>query len=207
MPEPKPGYTAYQARTQWYMNHWRLPAFVRESTMEDGRTKLGVMAFPPKVGGRDWWTYATNGLSERRMPCLEKPHGDPRHRLELVVYAQDSADWIVDLLAELARYPFQHRCGLAVGHTLFVTPKPGDLWAGYLVSAPQLETEEFNPLAIDVGIGDDWIFFAAVMGLKADELQRAIEVGGPQFTESHPFEFVEDLLIDLDRDSLLERRA
>jgi hypothetical protein len=48
MANPKLGYTAYQARTQWYMNHWGLPAFVREVLMEDGRTKLGIMAFPPE---------------------------------------------------------------------------------------------------------------------------------------------------------------
>ncbi len=180
MDTPKLGYTAYQARTQWYMNHWGLPAFVRETFMEDGRTKLGIMAFPPNDKGRRWWTFATNGMSERRMPCIEDPHGDPRHRLELVTYARASADWICELLAEMARYPFSHRSGFAIGHTLPVTAKPGNLWSGYLILSPKLEPAEFNPLAFDVGIGDDWIFFAEVIGLKADELRQAIEIGGSQ---------------------------
>jgi hypothetical protein len=203
MAGPQLGYTAYQARTQWYMNHWGPPEFIRESLMEDGRTKLGIMAFAPNDKGRDWWTFATNGMSERRMPCIEKPYGDPSHRIELITYAQASAEWICEHLAEMARYPFDHRSGIAIGHTLPVTSKPCNLWSGYLVLSPKLEPEEFNPLAIDVGIGDDWIFFAEVMGLKADELRRAIDDGGLKFTESCVSDRAEDLVIDVDRAPLL----
>jgi hypothetical protein len=207
MATPKLGYTAYQARTQWYMNHWGLPAFVREAMMEDGRTKLGIMAFAPNDKGRNWWTFATNGMSERRMPCVEEPHGDPSHRLELVTYARASGDWICGLLTEMARYPFEHQSGIAIGHTLPVTPKPGNLWSGYLILSPRLEPEEFNPMAIDVGIGDDWIFFAEVMGLKADELRQAIEVGGPEFTAACVSDVGDTLAIDVDRPSLLSGHA
>jgi hypothetical protein len=206
MATPKLGYTAYQARTQWYMNHWGVPAFVREALLEDGRTKLGVMAFAPNTRGRNWWTIATNGMSERRMPCIEQPHGDPRRRLELITYAQASADWICELLIEMARYPFEHRSGLAIGHTLPVTAKPGNLWSGYLLLSPRLELKEFNPLAIDVGIGDDWIFFAEVMGLKEDELRRAIDIGGPEFAAAFVPDEPENLAIDNDRNGLLRSR-
>jgi len=204
------GYTAYQARTQWYMNHWGPAAFVREALMEDGCTKLGVMAFPPVARnreGRSWWTFATNGMSERRMPCVEDPHGDPSHRLELVTYARAAADWISELLIEMARYPFEHRSGLTVGHTMPVTPKPGNLWAGYLLLFPRLEPKEFNPLGIEVGIGSDWVFFAEVMGLKADELQLAIEFGGPQFASKFVNGRAAGLTIDVDRSSLLPADA
>lgn len=204
MAQVKLGYTAYQARTQWYINHWGLPAFVREHLMEDGRTKLGIMAFPPNDKGRSWWTFATNGMSERRMPCIEEPHGDPRYRLELITYAQASADWICELLLEMALYPFDHMSGFTIGHTLPVTPTQGNLWSGYLILSPKLEPEEFNPLAIDVGIGDDWIFFAEVMGLKAEELERAIDVGGPKFTVTCVSDRAENLVIDVDRPSLLD---
>jgi hypothetical protein len=204
MATPKLGYTAYQARTQWYMNQWGLPAFVRNALMEDGLTKLGIMAFAPNREGRSWWTIATNGMSERRMPCIERPHGDPSHRLELITYARDSADWICELLIEMARYPFEHRSGLAVGHTLHVTAKLRDFWSGYLIVSPKLEPSEFNPMAIDVGIGDDWIFFAEVMGLKADELLYAIDNDGPTFTEAFVTDEAEALLIDIDRASVLD---
>src|SRR5215470_6708632 len=110
MNSAKLGYTAYQARTQWYLNHWGPPAFVRESVMEDAQTKFGVMGFAPVAPdeeGRHWWTYATNGMSERRMPCLEQPHGDPAHRLELVTYSNSRSDWVSDLLVEMAKYPFE----------------------------------------------------------------------------------------------------
>jgi hypothetical protein len=207
MATPKREYTTYQARTQWYMDHWGLPAFVREALMEDGRTQLGVMAFPPDDEVRRWWTFATNGMSERRMPCIEPPHGDPRHRLELIAYARASADWISDLLIEMARYPFEHRSGFAVGHTIPVTPRPGHLWSGYLFLYPRLEPEEFNPMAIDAGLGDDWILFAEVVGLKADELRRAIEVGGPEFTTTCVADGTESLAIDVDRATLLDEGA
>lgn len=203
MATPKPSYTAYQARTQWYMNHWGVPASIREELMEDGQTKLGIMSFPPNKRGRGWWTFATNGMSERRMPCIEEPHGNPNHRLELMTYARESADWICELLISMARYPFENRSGFAIGHTLPVTPKAGNLWSGYLLLSPKLEPEEFNPLAIDVGLGEDWIFFAEVMGLKTDELQRAIAIGGPNFTDTAVPHEVGSLMIDIDRANLL----
>lgn len=171
--------------------------------MEDGRTKLGIMAFPPVASTRNWWTFATNGISERRMPCIEEPHGDPARRLELITYASDSADWISELLIEIARYPFEHRSGLAIGHTLPVTSKQGNLWSGYLLLRPRLEPEEFNPLGIDVGIGNDWVFFAEVMGLKGDELRLAVELGGPEFTTKVVTGRAELLAIDVDRTTFL----
>ena len=57
------------------------------------------------------------------MPCIEEPHGDPSHRLELITYARASADWIVGLLTEMARYPFAHRSGFAIGD---ISPVPGE---------------------------------------------------------------------------------
>jgi hypothetical protein len=141
------------------------------------------------------------------MPCIENPHGDPSHRLELITYARASAEWICELLVEMARYPFEHRSGFAIGHTLPVTRKRDNLWSGYLILSPRLEPEEFNPLVIDVGIGDDWIFFAEVMGLKADELRRAIDYGGPKFTATCVGERAADLVIDVDRGSLLNGHA
>lgn len=207
MASRKRGYTAYQARTQWFMNNWGPPAFVREAFMEDGQTNLGIMAFPPNGKGRSWWTIATNGMSERRMPCIEEPHGDPSHRLELITYARASADWICELLIEMTRYPFDHRSGIAIGHTLSVTPKAGNLWSGYLLLPPILEPEEFNPLAIDVGIGNDWIYFAEVMGLKADELRQTVEIGGPNFTAICVPDRADALVIDVERATLLDGRA
>jgi hypothetical protein len=190
----KLGYTGYQARTQWYMNHWGRPAAVHEALMEDNATKLGVMSFARQVPqGAEGWIYATN----------EEPHGDPAHRLELVAYGASQAAWVTAFLVELCRYPFQHGSGLSIGHTLPVSPKPGNLWAGYLLLRPRLEPEEFNPLAIDIGIGDDWVFFAEVMGLKQDELQLAIELGGSEFTRRFVAGRMDALAIDRDRPSLL----
>jgi len=206
MTETKLPYTSFQARTQWYMSRWGPPAFVRKFLMEDGRTVVGVMAFPPMAtdsNARNWWTFATNGISERRFPCVEEPHGKPAHRLELIAYANAAADWIPGLLVELGRYAFEHRSGLAVGHTIPVIPKPGNMWSGYLLIRPRLEPDEFNPLGIDIGIGDDWVFLAEIVGLKDDELRLAINVGGPEFAKSVLAGRAAALAIDVDRASLL----
>jgi hypothetical protein len=51
------------------------------------------------------------------------------------------------------------------------TPVPCGIPSRSHIAAVQ--PAKFNPLPIDVGIGDDWIFFAEVLGLKEDELRRA----------------------------------
>jgi hypothetical protein len=176
-------YTAYQARSHWYIQHFGLPARVDKSQMEDSETSLGVMVFPPSTEkGRAVWTFCTNGMSERRMPCLNQPHGDPRYRCELVAYAYRDEPWIVELLATLAKYPFLGGSGLSLGHTIPVLPEHQKPWAGYLLTAPVLEPETFNPLPIEVGFGNDRVIFLQVVGLLADELQLAMEVGGPKFS-------------------------
>ncbi|HEX5223098.1 MAG TPA: suppressor of fused domain protein [Verrucomicrobiae bacterium] len=204
MSSTKLGYTSYQARTQWYMNHWGSPESVRGALMEDGRTKLGIMRFAPaSTSDRRHWTFGTNGMSERRMPCVAWPHGDPSHRLELIAYANNPCDWISDLLVELAHYPFLHQSVLAVGHTLPVSQKTGNLWSGYLLARPRFEPEEFNPLAIEIGFGSDWVFYAELLGLKADELRVAIEIGGSEFFHKFVAGRRDSLLLDVERNSLL----
>jgi hypothetical protein len=174
------GYTPYQARTTWYMQSFQVgPTALHKSVMEDGSTELGVMEFGPQESKRRFWTYATNGMSERRMPCVQEPHGDPKFRLELLGYCENRADWVVKLLEAMACYPFQHGLGFAIGHTIPVSAPRPRLWDGYLLVQPLMERGEFNPMAIDVGIGDDWIFFAQVLGLVGKELDFGISKGGP----------------------------
>jgi len=84
------------------------------------------------------------------------------------------------------------------------TPVPCDIPGRSHIAAVQ--PAKFNPLPIDVGIGDDWIFFAEVLGLKEDELQRAIEIGGPKFAATFT-SGTADLTIDADRPSLLDGQA
>jgi suppressor of fused protein SUFU len=148
--------------------------------MEDGVTPLGIMVFEPVEGERPFWTYATNGMSERRMPCENEPHGDPEYRIELLAYSGSQAEWVVKLLQSMAVYPFEHRSGFALGHTIPVDAPQPRLWDGYLLAGPFLEDKEFNPLAIDIGIGEDWVFFLQVFGLLQPELDVGIAEGGPK---------------------------
>jgi len=203
MREGRLGYSTYQGRSQWYMNHWGLPESVRETVMEDPAVKLGVMLFGPdqtEPSRRPYWTFATNGMSERRMPCLSEPHGEPEHRLEILAYSTQPVDWVADLLVEIARYPFRHLSGFWIGHTMPVIPKDGTLWRGYVLTWPRLEPEEFNPLGIDIGIGHDHVFFGQVIGLKPDELDVAIEMGGPSFMENVVGDYAEPHPSPIDRD-------
>jgi hypothetical protein len=193
------------------MKHWGAPTRVKESFMEDGTTRLGVMVFSPdstpqgsKLAIRPYRVYATNGMAQRRMPCEQEPHGDPSKRIELIAYARQDNEWVTDLLIELARYPFRYRSGFEVGHTLPVTPKPGNLWSGYLLSYPRCEPEEFDPLPLYSEI-EDWTFFAQVIGLKADELELAIKIGGPAFMEDRIADdcHLDISPLDVDRKSIL----
>jgi hypothetical protein len=175
----------YGGRSVWCLKNFGSgPKKIHAGMMEDGLTKLGVMEFEPsKQDSRPFWTFATNGMSERRMPCIEEPHGPPEMRLELMAYSSDRADWIIELLRAMAVYPFQYRTGFVIGHTIPVdSPKPR-LWDGYLLASPLLEPEEFNPVAIDIGIGEDWVFFAQVFGLVQKELNFALKRGGPALEE------------------------
>lgn len=180
--------------------------------MEDGETELAVVEFAPVQNerlARAHWTYATNGMSERRMPCLEEPHGDPTFRTELVAHAASRAPWIVELLAEMARYPFVHRTGFAPNQTLPVGDPRPRLWDGYLLLDPPTESDEINPMAVDIGIGEDFVFLLQVMGLTKRELEFAIERGGPEFAEQHLAPLGtgkacrEILFLDRPRDSLV----
>jgi hypothetical protein len=148
--------------------------------MDDTSIELGIMRFPPRPGdgpARPFWTYITNGMSERRLPGEVKPRGNPEHRFELLAYTLHKTSWVVELLAEMAYYPFQQRSGFAIGHTFEVAATQRGLWSGYLLSFPMFEPAEFNPVAIDIGISD-WIFIAQVVGLKTQELNFGIKHGG-----------------------------
>lgn len=174
-------YTSYQGRTLWLLPRFSVPKQIHPFEMEDGKTKVGVMEFAPfDLDGiqRTHWTYATNGMSERRMPCRNEPHGDPKFRIELIGYSSSKADWVIKLLHALTLYPFQHESGFSVGHTLPVDAPRPRLWDGYLLVNPLLEPDDFNPLAIDIGI-EDWVFFVQVFGLVGPELAYGIDQGGP----------------------------
>ena len=176
-------YTSYQARTHWYMEHFHVPPKVHRRTMEHSETMLGIMEFSPSNPHRPFWTYATNGMSERQMPCETPPHGDPQFRTKLIAYSLQPAAWIIDLLEETATYPFRYRSGLSIGHTVPVQEEKQTLWSGYVLCEPLFEPEEFNPLPIDIGIQPDWVFFAQIAGLLEPELQFGIQEGGAAIFE------------------------
>jgi len=180
--------TGYQGRSVWYVKFFGVPIDIHKALMEDGKTALGIMKYAPVRNERlirSHWVYATNGMSERRMPCHERPHGDPKFRVELIAYSESESPWIVELLCAMAQYPFVHRSGFSANQTIPVTDPNPHLWDGYLLLTPPVEPDDINPLAVDIGIGDDWVFHLQVVGLKRQELAFAIQDGGEAFAERY----------------------
>jgi Suppressor of fused protein (SUFU) len=170
----------YGMRSVWYLKHFGSPIHIHDCTTVDA-PRLGIMEFAPQTDDerqRPFWTYATNGMSERAMPNEREPRGRIHARLELIAYTQMQAPWVVSLLADLVRYPFVHRCGLYFGHTLPVELNARGLWSGYVIAVPPCEKAEFRPLGWDWGIAPDWVDFAQVVGLAGSELEFAERGGG-----------------------------
>jgi hypothetical protein len=147
----------YGVRSVWYLKHFGSPLNIHESQTNDG-PRLGIMEFEPQADReqkRMFWTYATNGMSERAMPNEFEPKSPAGRRLELIAYSRQKAPWVVNLLSDFARYPFVHRCGLYFGHTVPVASGGRTLWSGYVLAPPPCEVEEFRPLGLDWGIAPD----------------------------------------------------
>ena len=144
------------------------------------------------------------------MPWLEGPTiGESlRHyRIELLAYAENRCDWIIDLLAEMAQYPYLQKTGFAPGHTFSVSSSsPRRLWDGYVLALPPLDHDSLNPLGVEVdSLRGDRVMWLQVVGLKADELALGIAKGGAALLDGHLKlnEHPEILLLDRSRPSVL----
>jgi hypothetical protein len=184
--------TSYQARSTWCFTRFGSNVQVHRRTMDEASVQLGIMEFQPVAQaklGRAHLTYVTNGMSERRMPWLEGPtvaDSMKRNRIELLVYTQNKQDWIIDLLAEVAQYPFLHRTGFLPGHTFSVSSPLQQLWDGYVLTLPLLEDEGLNPLGLAIdSISGDPVMWLQVVGIMADELAFGMAAGGNELLEPH----------------------
>jgi hypothetical protein len=179
-------FISYQTRSAWYLRHFGEEYSFYQSEMEDGQTALAVMEFFPRLKHtprRSFWTYATNGMSERRMPEQGTPRGRRQPRLEVLAYTRDEATWIVRLLEVFANYPFVHSTRLGVGFTLPVTKSYRKLWAGYLLIPPVNEAKDFTPLTFDATILPDPIGFVQLVGLTKEEMYLVAKEGGMELVE------------------------
>ena len=100
------------------------------------------------------WTYATIGVSRYPMPYPPNwRHDKSDKRIELLMYAYQPMQELVDLLGGLALYPFSQRTFLGVGHTI-PGPRGGAVVEGSpltdILLIPALtEPKEFRILHID----------------------------------------------------------
>ncbi len=183
---PEPDYSAYQARSAWYIRHFGDEVNLWRSEMEDGQTTLAVMEFAPfenETVKRPFWTYVTNGMAQRRLPVPPGRKGKKQVRLELFAYARERSEWLVPLLDVLGNYPFVHHSPMGIGFTLLVSKSYRQLWGGYLVTRPTSELAEFSPMTFDTGIGPDVLQFAQVVGLTTEEMYFAAREGGMELVE------------------------
>jgi hypothetical protein len=204
--------TTYQARSAWLMQWLGPPAEMMADVMEDGSTEVGILFFPPFAGSTDvrrrsHHVLVSNGISERRMPCINEPHGPREFRAEVMAYTRDASPELATLLLNLGRLPFESGTGLLAGQTLANTGQ--GLWSGFLLWEPLLEDDEFNPVGFDLGFAEDFVFHVLVIGLKADEWEEVRRIGGVAFAQRylHKDMDVENLLLDQDRPSLLSSGA
>lgn len=183
---PEPDYSAYQARSAWFIRHFGDEVNLWRSDMEDGQTTLAVMEFAPVANeslNRPFWTYVTNGMSQRQMPIPPGRKGKKQVRLELFAYTREQSDWLVPLLDVLANYPFVHTSPMGVGFTLLVSKSYRKLWGGYLVTRPTQEAGDFSPMGFETGIAPDVLHFAQLVGLTTEEMNFAAREGGMELAE------------------------
>jgi hypothetical protein len=182
---PERDYKAYQARSAWYVRYFGEEVTIYQSEMEDGQTLLAVMEFAPRRDEprRKFWTYVTNGMSERRMPGEDQTQKKRHVRLELFACTHERSEWLVTLLDVLANYPFVHDTMLGVGFTLPVTKSYRGLWGGYLIARPVNEAADFTPLPFNTGVAPDIVAFAQVVGLTTEETYFATKEGGVALVE------------------------
>jgi len=87
-----------------------------EKTVESPH--IDIYCFPPGPGGRDFFTLATAGMSDRAMNVPhEAPQEYPR-RIELVFYCAEPRTEYAQLLRGLAHFPFDEKTWIGPGHTM-----------------------------------------------------------------------------------------
>ena len=182
--------TPLQARSVWCMRHFGADVQVHRRGLDDPRVSFGVMEFRCdglSYHGARHRAYLTNGMSERGMPWREEPTIPAhlrRYRLELLAVTHHRADWVIDLLTEMAQYPFLNRTGFAFGDTIPVNDAVLKSWQGYVLGLPP-NHDELNPLGIVAdGLDGDPVFWLNVIGLKQDELRIGVDRGGEELLES-----------------------
>jgi hypothetical protein len=183
---PEPDYSAYQARSAWCIRHFGDEVNLWRSDMEDGKTTLAIMEFAPfesETVKRPFWTYVTNGMSQRQLPIPPGRKGKKQIRLELFAYAREQSEWLAPLLDVLANYPFVHSSPMGLGFTLLVSKSYRKLWGGYLVTRPSNEADDFSPMGFETGIAPDILQFAQVVGLTTEEMYFAAREGGMELAE------------------------
>jgi len=92
---------------------------------EPAPSTIRVMEYAPASEG-DVWAYATVGVSGKPMPDSNRPDSQPNDpRMELVTYSTTQQEALIDVLQNLAAYPFVHNTYLSWTHTIAGMPNSG----------------------------------------------------------------------------------
>ena len=88
-----------------------------ENTPEDPH--IDIYCFKPEIGGRDFFTLVTSGMSDRRMDVPPDAPADIfTRRAEMIFYCSDPRTEYAELLRRMAHYPFDRNTWLGAGHTM-----------------------------------------------------------------------------------------
>ena len=124
---------------------------------ESGNTSApNILSFPPGVN-RHWYTFITDGMSNNNQP-LERfalMNAQEWKRIELVFYLSEThngdVNWVVETLARMAQFPWQHETFIAWYHTYSEVQPPTELgkFRHILFLPPYLEDSSFDCLQIE----------------------------------------------------------
>jgi hypothetical protein len=180
-----PNHKTYKFRAAWIAAQFGKPAKEHELLMEDGKTALMIWEFPPQThNGRkcEHWIYTTNGMAERQMPWITGPKGNPKKRIELMIYTAEKSAVAIELLHALAKFPFAGRTGLDRYQTMPFSHPQLD-WSGLLLMEPPCMEKDSDAQSIYPEKTEDITFLLQVVGLKNTELDHAVAEGGKKFIE------------------------
>jgi hypothetical protein len=134
-----------------------------------------ILEFAPGEG-RPGWTYISNGMSGLVQPCLDAWTCPPNVNVEVMGYTRERSKSILQVLEELANFPFDAGSCLAVGHVLPVDQDDPTGWGGYTLLTPHLEAATFSPLPFKVVKNTVHVLW--VFPLLTEEVGFATQRGG-----------------------------
>jgi hypothetical protein len=140
---------------------------------------IDVFVYPPGYANRPFYTLASSGMSDVRMPLpegLDRSHA----RREIVLYCETPDDAAINLVRRMARFPFQYSTWLDHGHTIPNGDPPAPIFDDSALSAVLFLYTIVRPdngLADHVVLDGDPVHFLWLVPITQAELDHKLNHG------------------------------